>query len=227
MVPIPLAVVPAALTSVGADPSELTGLAGWVVDVVSALGPVGVGALVALETVFPPLPSEVVLPVAGFLAGRGETGLLATIVAATVGSVVGAVLLYLVGAKLGRPRLRRAIDAMPLVDRGDLERAESWFDRHGGMAVLTGRVIPVVRSLVSLPAGLERMSIPLFVALTALGSAVYNSVLVGAGYLLGDRWTDVGRYSNLVNWVVIGGMAAALAWFVVGRVRRNRRAAAA
>lgn len=209
------------------DATQLTGLAGWVVDVVDALGPVGVGVLVALETVFPPIPSEVVLPVAGFLAGQGHMGLATTIVAATVGSVVGAIVLYAVGAKLGRPRLRRAVDAIPLVDRGDLERAESWFDKHGGMAVLTGRVIPVVRSLVSLPAGLERMSIPLFVALTALGSALYNSVLVGAGYLLGDRWTDVGEYSDLVNWVVIGAMVAALAWFVVGRLRRNRRAAAA
>lgn len=216
-----------ALASSGGDPTGLTGLAGWVVDMVSALGAVGVGALVALETVFPPVPSEVVLPVAGFLAGQGQLTLVTTIVAATVGSVVGAILLYLAGAKLGRPRLRRVIDAMPLVDRGDLERAESWFDRHGGIAVLTGRVIPVVRSLVSLPAGLERMSVPLFLALTALGSAVYNSVLVGAGYLLGHRWTDVGKYSDLVNWVVIGGMGAALAWFVVGRVRRNRRAAAA
>lgn len=214
------------VASAGADPGQLTGLAGWVVDVVDALGPIGVGVLVVLETVFPPVPSEVVLPVAGFLAGQGRMALAATIVAATVGSVVGAILLYVVGAKLGRPRLRRAIDALPLVDRGDLERAESWFDRHGGMAVLTGRVIPVVRSLVSLPAGLERMSVPLFLVLTALGSAVYNSVLVGAGYLLGDRWTDVGAYSDLVNGVVIGGMAAALAWFVVGRLRRNRRAAA-
>jgi len=219
--------VTGALASSGGDPTGLTGLAGWVVDMVSALGAVGVGALVALETVFPPVPSEVVLPVAGFLAGQGQLTLVTTIVAATVGSVVGAILLYLAGAKLGRPRLRRVIDAMPLVDRGDLERAESWFDRHGGIAVLTGRVIPVVRSLVSLPAGLERMSVPLFLALTALGSAVYNSVLVGAGYLLGHRWTDVGKYSDLVNWVVIGGMGAALAWFVVGRVRRNRRAAAA
>lgn len=209
-----------------ADASRLTGLAGWVVDVVDALGPVGVGVLVALETVFPPVPSEVVLPVAGFLAGQGHMALVTTIVGATVGSVVGAIVLYVLGAKVGRPRLRRAVDAIPLVDRGDLERAESWFDRHGGMAVLTGRVIPVVRSLVSLPAGLERMSVPLFLLLTALGSAVYNSVLVGAGYVLGDRWTDVGRYSDLVNWVVIGAMVAALAWFVVARLRRNRRAVA-
>lgn len=206
-----------------ADPSELTGLAGWVVDVIAALGPVGVGGLVALETVFPPVPSEVVLPVAGFLAGQGEMGLGTTIVSATAGSVLGAVVLYWLGARLGRRRLRRAADRMPLVDRGDLDRAESWFGRHGHTAVLTGRVIPVVRSLVSLPAGLERMPVPLFVALTALGSAVYNGVLVGAGYLLGERWTDVGRWSDVVNLVVVGGIVAAVAWFVVRRLRRDRR----
>ena len=95
------------VASAGADPSRLTGLAGWVVDVVSALGPMGVGALVALETVFPPLPSEVVLPVAGFLAGQGEMGVVETVLAATAGSVVGALLLYVAGAKLGRrPRPR-------------------------------------------------------------------------------------------------------------------------
>lgn len=209
-----------------ADPTELTGLAGWVVDVIGALGPVGVGALVALETVFPPVPSEVVLPVAGFLTGQGEMGLPTTILAATVGSVLGAVVLYVAGARLGRRRLQRAADRMPLVDRGDLERAEGWFGRHGATAVLTGRMIPVIRSLVSLPAGLERMSVPLFVALTAVGSAVYNGVLVGAGYLLGDRWTDVGRYSDVVNWVVIAAIVGTIGWWVLRRVRRNRRAAA-
>lgn len=207
-----------------ADVTELTGLAGWVVDVIGALGPAGVGTLVALETVFPPIPSEVVLPVAGFLAGQGEMGLTTTIIAATVGSVLGAVVLYWLGYRFGRPRLQRAADRMPLVDRGDLERAESWFDRHGRAAVLTGRVIPVVRSLISVPAGLRRMQMPLFLGLTALGSAAYNGLLVGAGYLLGNRWTDVGRYSDLVNWVVIAAIVGSLAWFVVARVRRNRRA---
>jgi membrane protein DedA with SNARE-associated domain len=121
--------------------SDLTGIAGWVVDVIAALGAVGVGLLVALENVFPPIPSEVVLPPAGFLAGQGRMPVAVVIVAA-VGSVVGALILYWAGAGLGRQRVRRIVDRMPLVDLKDLERAEGWFDNHGGKAVLLGRLVP-------------------------------------------------------------------------------------
>ncbi|NCT91059.1 DedA family protein [Cellulomonas sp. APG4] len=203
------------------DPAQLTGLAGWVVSVVEALGPVGVGALVALETVFPPIPSEVVLPVAGLLAGQERMSLPAAVVGATVGSVVGGLVLYWAGARLGMERLSRLADRVPLVEREDLERSEAWFERHGGAAVLTGRLVPVVRSFVSVPAGLARMSLVRFVLLTGLGSGAYNTALVVAGYVLGSRWTDVGRYSDVINYVVIGAIVIALAVFVHRRLRRG------
>jgi membrane protein DedA with SNARE-associated domain len=212
----------AVLLTQAADPAALTGLAGWVVSTVEALGPVGVGLLVALETVFPPIPSEVVLPVAGLLAGQGRMSVVLAVVGATAGSVVGALVLYGAGARLGSDRLQRLADRMPLLEVSDVTRAESWFDRHGGAAVLLGRGVPVVRSLVSIPAGVEHMALPRFVVYTALGSAVYNGVLVGAGYLLGSRWTRIGEYSDYINYAIYAAIAVAVGVFVRRRLRRRR-----
>jgi len=212
------------LAAAAGAPAELTGLAGLVADAINTLGAVGVGLMVLLENLFPPIPSELVLPLAGFLAGQGRMPLVLVIAAATVGSVVGALLLYWAGAALGRERLRRIADRLPLVEIADLERAEAWFADHGGRAVLIGRLIPVVRSLISVPAGLERMPLPLFTLYTALGSAVYNSALVLAGFWLGNAWTDVGRYSSAINYVIYALLAGALVLFVTRRLRSRRRA---
>lgn len=205
------------------QPADLTGLAGWAADVMDALGEIGVAALVALENIFPPVPSEVVLPLAGFLASRDRLDLLLVIVAATVGSVVGAIALYELGARTGRHRVRRAVDRMPLVDVEDLDKAEDWFARHGQASVLFGRCLPVVRSLISVPAGVEHMGRWRFVALTALGSGVWNTVFVLAGYALGAQFTRVGEYSTYLNAVVYVALGIMLA-LGVRRVVRRRRA---
>lgn len=104
---------------------------------------------------------------------------------------------------------------------GDLERAEGWFDRHGGLAVLIGRVVPVVRSLVSVPAGVERMPLWRFVLYTIISSGVYNLVLVGLGFVLGSRWKTVERYSNYLNYAIYAAIAIAVGLFVVKRLRRR------
>jgi len=132
--------------------------------------------------------------------------------------------LYWLGAALGADRLKRLADRIPLTEARDVEPAESWFRRHGAWAVLLGRTVPGVRSLVSIPAGVERMPLWLFCLLTVVGSAVWNTVFVGLGHQLGDRWTEVGRYSDLINYVVIGGIALAVAVFLIRRLRRRRRA---
>ncbi|WP_240675457.1 DedA family protein [Cellulomonas endophytica] len=201
---------------------ELSGLTGWAVGIIESIGPLGVGLLVALENAFPPIPSEVVLPVAGYVASTGRMSLVWAIVAATVGSLVGAWLLYGIGRGVGVDRLRRWIDRMPLVDVEDLERSESWFRHWGVWAVLVGRCVPVVRSLVSLPAGLERMGLLAFTLLTALGSLVWNSGLIVAGFLLGEQWEDVGRYSDWLNYAVYAVLVFLVVRFVVSRVRRSR-----
>ena len=121
------------------------------------------------------------------------------VLAATVGSLVGALVLYWLGAALGEERLKRWLDHIPLVDRDDLEKADRWFERHGRWAVLIGRVVPVVRSLVSVPAGANRMPLGEFILLTTLGSGVWNGLIVGAGYALGSRWQDVEQLQRLVQ----------------------------
>ncbi|PWR06586.1 DedA family protein [Micromonospora acroterricola] len=204
------------------DPSTFTGLTGWVATVIDSMGPVGVALLVALESIVPPIPSEIVLALAGYLASEGRFNLVLVVVAATVGSLVGALVLYWLGAALGEERLKRWLDRIPLVDRDDLEKADRWFERHGRWAVLIGRVVPVVRSLVSVPAGANRMPLGEFILLTTIGSGVWNALIVGAGYALGSRWQDVERYSDWFNYGIVAVFVVMVAGWVVRKVRRRR-----
>lgn len=212
----------AAAASTSGGTADLTGLAGWAADLMTVLGGPGVGAIVALENLFPPIPSEVVLPLAGFLAGQGQLNVVGVIVWATVGSVVGALLLYALGALVGPQRLRRAADRLPLVSIGDVDRAEEWFGRWGGRAVFFGRFVPVVRSLISIPAGVERMPLLRFTVYTAVGSALWNSLFVILGYALGARWEQVGRYSSYINNTAIAVLALTIIVVVARRLRVAR-----
>jgi membrane protein DedA with SNARE-associated domain len=204
---------------------QLDGIVGWVVDLMEALGAPGVGLAIALENLFPPLPSEVFLPLAGFAAARGDLSLVAAIVWTTLGSVVGALALYGLGAALGRQRLRAIADRMPLVDVTDIDKAEAWFARHGPKAVFFGRMVPLVRSMISVPAGVERMNIALFLALTAAGSLIWNSLFVLAGYYLGENWHIVEGYAGILSKVVLAAIAIAVVVFVVRRIRGRRKVA--
>ena len=206
--------------------AELQGLAGWVESVIGSLGELGVGLLVALENLVPPIPSEIVLSLAGYLAGQGRVNLVLVLVAATAGSVLGALALYWLGQAVGEDRLRRWLDHIPMVDAEDLDTADRWFERHQRGAVLFGRCAPVVRSLVSIPAGANRMPLGQFTLLTAIGSGVWNALFVGAGYLLGERWQDVQRYSNWFNYAIYAFFAVAIGSWVVKKIRKRRRATA-
>ena len=199
----------------------LNEIADWVTRVIESLGYVGVAVLVALENVFPPIPSEVVLPFAGFVASDGGATFVGMVLAATIGSLVGAWALYGIAAWVGPVRLRRFVERFGRwfsVSVDDLERAESWFDRHSHVAVLICRCVPLIRSLVSIPAGFRRMPFGTFTLFTFIGSAVWNLGLVGAGYLLRDRWEDVEPVMGVVQWVVIALILGALGWFVWKRV---------
>lgn len=202
--------------------TELTGVAAWAVDVMERLGPPGAGLLIAAENLFPPLPSEVILPLAGFTASQGSFTVLEAVVWTTSGSVVGALVLYVLGAVFGRERLRVVWARLPLVDLQDLDRTEAWFARHGTKAVLFGRMVPIFRSLISVPAGVERMPVATFLGLTLAGSLVWNLIFVLAGYHLGENWHLVERYAGTFQVVVVVAVLLALAWFVVSRVRRLR-----
>lgn len=202
----------------------LNDLAGWVQEVIERLGAIGVALLVILENVFPPIPSEIVLPFAGFVAQRGDGSVVLMIVAATVGAVVGALILYYVAALIGPVRLGVFIAKFGKwfgVKPADLMRAEQWFDRHAVAAVLLGRCVPLIRSVVSVPAGFRRMPLVPFIAYTALGSAVWNTVLIGAGAVLGNQWEKVEPYVAVLQWFVLATIVLLLVRFGFMKLRRR------
>ena len=204
------------------DAPELTGAAAWAAGVMEALGGPGAGLVIALENIFPPIPSEVILPLAGFAASQGTLTLTGAISWTTLGSVVGALLIYGLGAALGRDRFRALWARLPLVKLKDLDRAEEWFDRHGTKAVFLGRMLPLIRSLISVPAGMERMPLTSFLPLTLAGSLIWNTLFIVAGYQLGQNWHIVERYAGVLQWLVVAVVAVGAIWFVVRRVRENR-----
>ncbi|HEX8344672.1 MAG TPA: DedA family protein [Actinoplanes sp.] len=204
------------------DLSNLTGLTGWIASVIQSLGELGVGLLVALENLIPPIPSEIVLAMAGYLAGEGRVNVVLVTIAATIGSVVGALALYWLGAAVGEERLRRWLDRIPLVDSDDLDQADRWFCKHAKGAVLFGRMAPVVRSLISIPAGANHMPLGQFTLLTTIGSGVWNTLFVGAGYLLGTRWQAVDQYSSWFNYAISAFFAVTIAAWVTKKIRKRR-----
>ncbi|MGK9221898.1 DedA family protein [Microbacterium barkeri] len=191
------------------------------------IGPYGAGVAIAAENLFPPLPSEAILPMAGLAAHRGAFALWEAILWTTVGSVVGALLLYGIGVWFGVDRLRRIAERLPLVSGEDIDRTVAWFHRHGGKAVFLGRFVPIFRSLISIPAGVVRMPVWRFALLTAAGSVIWNTVFILVGWYLGSGWHIVEQYMDVVQNVVIVGVAAAVVWFVVVRIRAQRRQRAA
>ncbi|MER7504315.1 DedA family protein [Nonomuraea pusilla] len=195
----------------------------WLVGLMESLGAPGAGLAIALENLFPPLPSEVILPLAGFTAARGEMDLLDVLVCTTLGSVVGALALYWVGAMLGRERTLAIAARLPLVKVSDVEKTEAWFLRHGRMTVFFGRMIPIFRSLISVPAGVERMPLPQFTLLTTAGSLIWNTVFVLAGYFLGENWHLVEAYVGIGTNVVIALVVLAVVVFVGVRLGERRK----
>jgi len=204
------------------DGSWLTALVDGVVGLMDLIGAPGAGLAIALENVFPPLPSEVILPMAGLAAARGSFTLFEALFWTTAGSIVGAFALYGLGAWLGLARLRAIAARTPLLHVDDVDRTVAWFARHGGKAVFFGRMLPIFRSLISIPAGVTRMPLWRFGLLTLAGSLVWNSVFVLSGFLLGEQWHIVEEYAGILQYVVIAAAAIALAWFTVTRVRQLR-----
>jgi membrane protein DedA with SNARE-associated domain len=195
----------------------LGNLADWVTNVIEQLGYLGVALLVALENLFPPIPSEIVLPFAGFVARDGQATLWGMILAATIGSMVGAWALYGIAASIGPARLRVLLlryGKWLRLSSTDMDRAEAWFDRRSTMAVLVCRCVPLMRSLISIPAGFRRMDLARFSLYTLIGSLVWNTALIGAGYVLRGRWEEVEPVLSWFQYVVIAAILGAIGWYV-------------
>lgn len=198
-------------------PSAVT-LAISLAQVIEDLGYAGLTLLMLAETVFPPVPSEAVLPLAGYLVEQGQLNLGVVLATSTAGSVAGAMVLYEAARHGGRPFAERFLRFARL-DPARLAEAEAWFARRGALVVLLGRCVPGVRSLVSLPAGLLRMGRLRYLALTLAGSLVWNTVLIAAGYLLGSQWERVSEVVGSLSVPVVVVVACAAVGFVVWRTR--------
>jgi membrane protein DedA with SNARE-associated domain len=199
-------------------------MANWVMSTMYSAGYAGLVFLMFLENVFPPIPSELIMPLAGFMATQDRLSIVGVIVAGTAGSVLGAVPLYYLGRRLGARRLQEFADRHGrwlTLSRGDLERARHWFERHGPSAVFFCRLVPGLRSLISLPAGIARMNVALFMLWTTLGALLWTALLAGLGWFLGHNFKEVERWLDPFSWVVLGTIAVMYVW----RVARHKGSA--
>ncbi len=187
----------------------------WVVRLIEQSGYLGVGFLMFLETVFPPIPSEVIMPVAGVSAANGRMNFALAVAAGTAGAMLGNIVWYLAARALGHDRLKPIVSRhgrwMTLSWR-DVERAHGWFDRHGIAFVFLGRLIPTVRSLVSIPAGLLDMRFRNFLIASTLGTALWTALLAGAGFKLQENFDNVGEVIGPVSNLVLATLALSYVW---------------
>lgn len=190
----------------------------WVVNVIEAWGYPGLFALMLLENVFPPIPSEVIMPLAGYLVAEGRLAMVPTMIAGVAGSVLGTSLWFILGGWIGADRLRRwsaRWGRIMTVSPSDIDKAQAWFDYYGGSAVFLGRMIPAVRTLISIPAGIARMSWPRFLFWTILGSALWTGVLTIAGIALSANWARVADVIDPVSKFVVVAVVLVYLWRVI------------
>ena len=212
------------MITAAASDHGFTGLTGWAADLLLSVGDIGIGLLVLVEVVVPPIPSEAILPFAGYLTQSGSLSLVGLIVYSTIGAWLGGLVYYGVGRALGMERAVRLVAATRLITRDDLDRGVTWFERHGRPSVFFGRMIPGVRSVISIPAGAARMNLVTFSILTMLGSGLWNGMLIGVGAALGSEHERLEKYLGYVDLVVYAALALAVGVLVWRRVREARSA---
>lgn len=190
----------------------------WVVATIESWGQLGVFLLMVAENVFPPIPSEVIMPLAGFLAGSGDLSLTLTVVMGTAGSVTGTLMWYYIGKSIGEARLKRWAarhGRWLTLAPSDIDNARDWFERHGAAAVFFGRMIPAIRTLISVPAGLSTMPFSKFLIYTILGSALWTGVLTFAGLVLHENYARVADYVDPVSKLVVITVVAVYVYRVI------------
>ncbi|ADV67491.1 DedA family protein [Deinococcus maricopensis] len=195
----------------------------WIQHLMQSMGYIGIALLMCLENVFPPIPSELIMPLAGFTASRGDLTFVGVVIAGTVGSVLGALPLYYIGKVVGEERLVKWADkygAWLTVSGDEIRKADDWFDRHGHKMVLFVRLVPGVRSLISIPAGISGMPLPKFLLYTSIGTALWSTLLASLGLLLGEHYERVEQYLGPATYLILGGL---LLYIVVSVIRRRRR----
>ena len=199
----------------------------WITDIMSQYGYIGIFLLIMLENIFPPIPSEVILTFGGYMTTQSAMTPLGVILVSTAGSVAGAIILYWIGLQLDVKRLEKIVDRWGRVLRltkADIHKADSWFDKYGIWTVLFCRLIPLIRSLISIPAGMSNMKFGLFLLFTTVGTLIWNTILVSVGAAVGDNWESIvgvmDVYSNIVYVLIVIVGLAVIWWYVQFRKRR-------
>ncbi|WP_338450700.1 DedA family protein [Niallia oryzisoli] len=200
----------------------------WITDFMEQYGYLGVFLMIALENVFPPIPSEIILPFGGFMTTYTSMTVPGVIIASTAGSVVGAVILYGIGLLLDVERLEKIIDRwghILRVTKDDIRKADSWFDRYGIWTVLFCRMVPLIRSLISIPAGMSNMKFVLFLIFTFIGTLIWNIILVTVGAALGDNWHAITSFMDVYSNIAYAIIAVGIVAFVIFFFRNKRKKA--
>jgi membrane protein DedA with SNARE-associated domain len=197
----------------------------WITGLMNTLGYAGIALLMFLENVFPPIPSEIVMPLAGFTSVKGGMSLVGVILAGAFGSLAGALSWYYAGRIYGHKRMREFADRYGrwiTISPEDIDRATDWFNRHGRSAVLIGRLVPGVRTLISVPAGISGMGLFPFLLYSTIGTVVWTALLAICGYILRDQWSSVESYLSPVSTVLIVILVLLFAFRFVRQWRGRR-----
>ncbi|MBC1495068.1 DedA family protein [Listeria welshimeri] len=200
----------------------------WITGIMADFGYIGIFLLIMVENLFPPIPSEIILTFGGFMTTVSSLNVVMVIIVATLGSVVGAILLYKVASYFGKERLTKIVLKYGRILRlkeSDIERAESFFLKYGSWAVFLCRMIPLIRSLISIPAGMTKMKMSRFLVLTTAGSLLWNTVLIGLGALLGESWNEIvvfmDSFSTIIYSIIAGLLIVGLAFFIRARFKKT------
>lgn len=182
-------------------------MADWIIQTISELGYLGIFLVMLAESIFPPIPSELIIPFAGFAAANGDLNIFGVLAAATVGAVVGMLPWYFAGKLFGLERVRYLADRFGRVmafNADEIDMAVGWFRRFGSLIVLFGRLIPLIRTLISIPAGLSRMTLPVFLLASTTGALIWNTFLTMAGYILHEHYDQIEVVLDPLSYIVLG-----------------------
>lgn len=197
----------------------------WITEVMNSYGYIGIFLLIALENIFPPIPSEVILTLGGFMTTTTHMTIFLVIVVSTIGSVVGALILYWIGSLLNVERLEKIVDRWGHILRitpKDIHKANNWFHKFGVWTVFFGRLVPLIRSLISIPAGMSRMNMGIFLLLTTIGSLIWNTILVCVGAAVGASWYKIVGYMDIYSNVVYAILAVFFVVFIALYIKKKR-----
>jgi membrane protein DedA with SNARE-associated domain len=198
----------------------------WITEIMNTYGYIGIFLLIALENIFPPIPSEVILTFGGFMTTTTNLSVVGVIIVSTIGSVAGAIILYGIGLLLNVDRLEKIVDKWGHILRitsKDIHKANAWFQRFGVWAIFFGRLVPLIRSLISIPAGMSRMHMGIFLLFTTIGTLIWNTLLVSVGAAVGASWSDIVGYMDIYSTVVYLILAVLIVLFSVFYIKKRRK----